>query len=158
MFKFLVLSSSLTIYMLMSPHFVSLVQKSHLKLRTSPSQLPSQYLLQDQETGVSRMTRQQCFLEQSSIHVSNKKSRRLIIQSVGWFINLSTRQKKNLCNHIVMFESFILKYNLQQSTETRWNEAESTREPLKSHLITKEGASAYHLKGPARGLRVQNRI
>ena len=40
------------------------------------------------------MTRQQCFLEQSSIHVSNKKSRRLIIQSVGWFINLKTHVKK----------------------------------------------------------------
>ena len=61
MFKFLVLSSSLTIYMLMSPQIFSLVQKSHLKLRTSLSQLPSQYLLQDQETGVSRMTRQQLF-------------------------------------------------------------------------------------------------
>lgn len=61
MFKFLVLSSSRTIYMLMSPQFFSLVQKSHLKLRTSLSQLPSQYLLQDQETGVSRMTRQQLF-------------------------------------------------------------------------------------------------
>ena len=76
------------------------------------------------------MTRQQRFLEQSSIHVSNKKSRRLIIVSRLVYQFEDTCQK-NFCDHIVIFESFILKYNLQQSTETNWNEAESEREPLK---------------------------